>query len=543
MTIASQTSRISYTGDGSTTAFPVSFYFAANVDLVVILQDTAGNQATQILGTNYNLTGATFPAGGTCTFTVAPTSGYLVTIYRDPAVTQTTSYNNNDPFPAKSHELALDKLTTLVQRLKDQFSRAVRQSEGEGALTTTLATVAARKNKLLGFDGNGALVYAVGPTFVGTTATGVAVVDTRATAAITTFAGSINAIVTTGLATVGDGSGATYARGTIASLGAFLDGGGTQYWGIVSSGGSGGGGGLRSPGGRITLTSGTPVMGSSVASATTVYYSPYAGNTIPIYDGTVMVATTFAEISQTTTDTVKSPAAVAATKIYDLFVWNDAGTIRCTRGPAWTNLVLRGYTLTLVNGTLLNTSTITNGPAALRGTYVGTIGSNSGSTIDFIYGTAGSSGLAGVFNVWNAYNRVNVGCMVIDTAASYTYTSATIRQAHASTAMQVSFLVGISEDAVTANYTNLCTTSGLNAINSVQIGLGFDSITTFSTKGFFQPGVANTLTGTPSAYAIWNPGVGSHYVAALEASDSLNANTFNVSGSGSIDGLSFSFRM
>src|SRR5206468_5689864 len=126
----------SYTGDGSTTAFSVPFYFAANADLIVILQDTAGNQTTQVLGTNYNLTGATLSAGGTCTFTTAPITGYLVTIYRDPAVTQTTSYNNNDPFPAKSHELALDKLTTISQRLKDQISRAIHQTEGEGTMTT-----------------------------------------------------------------------------------------------------------------------------------------------------------------------------------------------------------------------------------------------------------------------------------------------------------------------------------------------------------------------------------------------------------------------
>ena len=103
------------------------------------------------------------------------------------------------------------------------------------------------------------------------------------------------------------------------------------------------------PGGRITLTSATPVMGSSVAGATTVYYTPYAGNIVPIYDGTNMIATVVAEVSQATTDSTKSPAAVAASKIYDLFVWNDSGTIRCTRGPAWTNATTRGYTLTMVS--------------------------------------------------------------------------------------------------------------------------------------------------------------------------------------------------
>lgn len=229
MTIASQTSRISYTGDGATTAFAVPFYFAANADLVVILQDTLGNQVIQVLGTNYNLTGATLSAGGTCTFTTAPITGYLVTVYRDPAVTQTTSYNNNDPFPAKSHELALDKLTTIVQRLKDQVSRTVHQTEGEGTLTTALATIATRANKLLGFDGTGALVYATGPTFVGNSAFGIALVDSRSTATTTLFAVSVNVIHTCGYTIPGDGGGARYIKGVGTTPGGFQSSGG-QWW-------------------------------------------------------------------------------------------------------------------------------------------------------------------------------------------------------------------------------------------------------------------------------------------------------------------------
>lgn len=227
MTIASQTSRISYTGDGSTTAFAVPFYFASNADLVVYLQDSVGTQTVQVLGTNYNLSGATLAAGGTCTFVTAPASGYLVTIYRDPAVTQTTSYNNNDPFPAKSHELALDKLTTIAQRVKDLVSRAIHQTEGEAAMTTVLASPAARKNKLLGFGSNGELIYPTGPTFVNSTSTGVADVDSRSTAQVTTFPVSTNIVRTSGLSTPGDGGSQVYKRGT--GPNSFTDGGGVSW--------------------------------------------------------------------------------------------------------------------------------------------------------------------------------------------------------------------------------------------------------------------------------------------------------------------------
>ncbi len=155
---------------------------------------------------------------------------------------------------------------------------------------------------------------------------------------------------------------------------------------------------------------------------------------------------------------------------------------RAERTRARTAQPSRGYTFTMVNGILLNTSAVTNGPAALRGTWVGTIRSNSSGTIDFIFGTAGP--VAGAFNVWNAYNRVSVGCTVIDQGAAYTYLSAIVRQARGSSgaANRVSFVVGSAEDAVIANYQNAsCRTPRLRA-PFVESGLGIDVTTAFSAR-------------------------------------------------------------
>lgn len=101
------------------------------------------------------------------------------------------------------------------------------------------------------------------------------------------------------------------------------------------------------PQGRLTLTSGTPYLVSTVTAATTVYYTPAEGGLVPIYDGTNWSATTFAELSQATTDTTKSPAACAAYGNYDVFVWNDSGTLRATRGPVWTKA--QTFTVTIAS--------------------------------------------------------------------------------------------------------------------------------------------------------------------------------------------------
>jgi hypothetical protein len=283
-------------------------------------------------------------------------------------------------------------------------------------------------------------------------------------------------------------------------------------------------------------------MATSVASATRVYYTPYAGNIVPIFDGTNMIATAFSEISQMTTDTAKSPAAVAASKVYDIFVWNDAGTIRATRGPAWTNSTTRGYTLTRTNGFLLNTSSITNGPAALRGTYVGTIASDASGLINFVFGGAASNGLAGIFHVWNAYNRVDVGCSVIDTAALYTYTSTAVRQAHGSATMQVSFVVGLAEDAVDVSYQDQVVTVAA-AGAQVIVALGFDTVTALSATANWSSPAAASVISSPVVRKTWRPGIGAHYVAALQEGDGSHANSFNVAGAASSDGLEFRFRM
>jgi hypothetical protein len=92
------------------------------------------------------------------------------------------------------------------------------------------------------------------------------------------------------------------------------------------------------PQGRLTLTTGAPVMTANVASAATLYYSPYTGNLIPIWDGSNFVPNTFAELSNILTNSATGkagPAVAGAYQNIDAFVWDDAGTVRLTRGPKW----------------------------------------------------------------------------------------------------------------------------------------------------------------------------------------------------------------
>jgi hypothetical protein len=300
------------------------------------------------------------------------------------------------------------------------------------------------------------------------------------------------------------------------------------------------------PQGRLTLTTATPVMTATTSAQTTVYYTPYAGSFVPIYDGTNFQMTSFAEVSQLTTDTTKSPAAVAASSVYDIFCWIDTGpTNRCTRGPAWTNATTRsaGTALVRQNGIWLNNASITNGPAASRGTYVGTIASNAGSTIDYIFGAAASGGVPAVLNVWNAYNRVTVGTTVFDNGVGYNYTTGVVRQARASAGNQISFVLGLQEDSLQVSQAIYITlAAAANAFG--QAGPGFDNTTAFSCSTIWvNTGTAATVTGMSSTACQWSPSIGVHVLSANESGDAVNANTFGSNGSGRFSNLNALLKM
>ena len=46
---------------------------------------------------------------------------------------------------------------------------------------------------------------------------------------------------------------------------------------------------LLPPQGRLTLQSATPVMTTTQSAKTTIYYTPYQGDTLPLYNGSAMV--------------------------------------------------------------------------------------------------------------------------------------------------------------------------------------------------------------------------------------------------------------
>lgn len=161
MTVSSTTSKAIYSGNGSTTAFAVPFYFLAAADLEVILR-SGTTETVQALTTNYTVSGAGSEAGGTVTMLVAPASGTTLTIRRSIAATQGTDLLPNDRLPAEDLEDGLDKLTMIAQQLGEESGRSIKFPASDAAASATLPVASARASKFLTFDSNGLPVATVG---------------------------------------------------------------------------------------------------------------------------------------------------------------------------------------------------------------------------------------------------------------------------------------------------------------------------------------------------------------------------------------------
>ena len=175
MTISTTTLRNSYSGNASTTAFAYTFPINTTAEITVIERSATGTETVKAEGTgstNYGISdnGA---SGGTVTMVTAPAAGTTLIILRNTNLTQETDYVANDPFPAETHEDALDKLQMQNQELQEELDRSIKISRTNTMTSTEFTTSAAdRASKILAFDSSGELsVTQELGTFKGTDAT------------------------------------------------------------------------------------------------------------------------------------------------------------------------------------------------------------------------------------------------------------------------------------------------------------------------------------------------------------------------------------
>ncbi len=260
------------------------------------------------------------------------------------------------------------------------------------------------------------------------------------------------------------------------------------------------------PQGRLTLTSATPVLATNAVAATAVYYTPFIGNLVPIYNGTSMTPTEFSEL------TLTLAASHTASSIYDVFVFSNSGVLTIATGPSWTTVTAgssargsgAGTTqIARVKGLWTNAVAMTGRNGAT--TY--SIGANLATYVGSIYMDASngqvsclqSYGQSRKWGVWNAYNRVPIIMKGGDPTASWDYRTATIREQRGQVGTnRITVFTGLAEEYFDARLKGrvAMTLDAAGAAASADAGIGWDSITAYSgtTSTIAQSLPANGVT-------------------------------------------------
>lgn len=177
MTLQSVLTKVQYSGDDSTTGFPITYKFYENSGIRVILTDDAtGVETVQTLTTHYTLSGGSGSTGN-CTMITPPATGETLTIKSDIPNTQDTAFPLGGDFPSTAVEQRMDILTRLIQQQSEDIARAILLPESSSNSALSLPNPVT--GEFLKWDASGNLINTT--ISEAGAATGVDLTDTNAT--------------------------------------------------------------------------------------------------------------------------------------------------------------------------------------------------------------------------------------------------------------------------------------------------------------------------------------------------------------------------
>lgn len=519
MSLSSTTNKVIYNGNGATSAWPFSFPVLEADHLAVIFTDGAGLE-TVLSPSLYAVGGIGEATGGSVTYPLAgdpiatpiPT-GTKLTLLRTVPYTQTTVLSNQGGYYPEVVERRFDQIYMALQQLEERVSRVslyplsdpateqgnfalIQQLQPmnilleQGDLLTRDASAHKRLargsvGQFLGVNGmdlawavpsqpvvpQGRLTLVSGEPVMTGNQTG------QASMFYTPYVGSNvpihdgSAFVPTPFAersndlTQGSaGKAGPAPAGPYQVIDAFV-------WNDSGT--------IRLTRGPKWTKSGTVTM--TIATPCVVTWAAHG-----LYDGATVRFTTTGALPTglaANTDYFATRVDANAFKLSTTLASQVAGTFIASSGSQSGVHTAENYTtargtgaattdLERLNGIWVNKYDIANGPAARRGTYVGTIYTNASAQIDFKFGGAAIGGDEAIIGLWNAYNRVAVEGYINESTTAWPYNMTAWRPANGSSRNRASFVSGQREDFAAAFYL-VSVYDGANASQG-QAGVGFN---------------------------------------------------------------------
>lgn len=294
---------------------------------------------------------------------------------------------------------------------------------------------------------------------------------------------------------------------------------------------------VGSPQGYLNLlgqASGDVIQTGDVANTAVLFYSPFTGNQLPIWNGTIFKPTVFSELTATLT-----VAGSPANTIQDTCVFSNNGVPTLVVGPSWSTVSAgagaRGTgagsaQITRLQGIWVNANSIT----AYNGLSSYSISANQCTIVGSIYVDAAGGTVSNFmsyrqsskWSTWNFYNRQRITVLAGDTTASWSYATNTWRAANGAAGNSLTVFSGLAEAPYSLSYTieagqnSLANTA--NTQGAIGVGYNWSSGAPSGTQGKFfftnsagsgaQIGFFVQVTG----YYTAPPGLGINTVTALE---------------------------
>jgi hypothetical protein len=174
---------------------------------------------------------------------------------------------------------------------------------------------------------------------------------------------------------------------------------------------------------RLTVETAVPVPTTDQTGKSTIYLTPYKGRFIALYSGSEWEYLSSAEVSL-------ALSGLTDAKNYDVFAYNNAGTLTLELSAAWASATSRTDALTTQDGV-----TVKSGATTRR--WVGTIRTTSTTT------TEDSARRRFVYNAENQVRRANI----VAYTTSHVYATNTTRQMNSDANNQIEYVMGAAQTA------------------------------------------------------------------------------------------------
>jgi|GEM_PF-7095633 len=162
MTVQSTVNKISYNGNGSTTAFAFPYRVYLSSHLTVILVAADGTETEQSLGSDYTVSILADFSAATVTMATAPASGTRLVILREVPATQLTDLQNYDGTPADAIERVFDLSAMRDAQQDEKFGRTLQLSVASQQSNIVVADLVADQYLRVSEDGTSIIMAAAG---------------------------------------------------------------------------------------------------------------------------------------------------------------------------------------------------------------------------------------------------------------------------------------------------------------------------------------------------------------------------------------------